>query len=263
MIKKCKISPVRLMVTFWAILHTLRGPITITSWITRLAENQNLLGNASITYISTPRRSLDIYFFSQAHLLKQKGNRIFVTYKGFVNEYELPNRPLGLYTVETFLLDLQRPTRGVGRSPSARITRNTVSRYTGEDGAPPTPAFTHYQDLTNQDYLNQDTGHGKIKLPMIRPRQKKIRGKVIFLIMFHRNTKIRRTSREDACLFLRGESMMQHLHHHRTHTMPLMATPGTSRSNTRLMLSLGRTTSQISRTLIPVSLIFRRGNKVS
>jgi hypothetical protein len=145
MIKKRKISLVRLVVTFWAIFHTLRGPITITSWITRLAGNLNLLGNASITYISTPRRSLDIYFFSQAHLLKQKGNRIFVIYKGFVNEYELPNRPFCLYAMETFLLDLQRPTRGVGRSPSARITRNTVPRYTGEDGAPPAPAFTHYQ----------------------------------------------------------------------------------------------------------------------
>jgi hypothetical protein len=77
--------------------------------------------------------------------LKQKDNIIFVTYKGFVNEYELPNIPLGIYVVETFLLDLQRPTRGVGRSLSARITRNTMPRYTGEDGAPPAPAFTHYQ----------------------------------------------------------------------------------------------------------------------
>jgi hypothetical protein len=201
-----------------------------------------LLGNASITYISTPRRSLDIYFFSQAHLLKQKGNRIFVTYKGFVNEYELPYRPLGLYAMETFLLDLQRPTKGVGRSPYARITRNTMPRYTGEDGAPPAPAFTHYQGF-DQPGPTELTGHGKIKLPMIRPRQKKIGGKVIFLIMFRRNTKIRRISREDACLFLRGESMMQHLHHHRTHTMPLMATLGTSRSNTRLILSLSYTTS--------------------
>jgi hypothetical protein len=86
---------------------------------------------------------------------------------------------------------------------------------------------------------------------MIRPRQKKIGGKVIFLIMFRMNTKIRRTSREDACLSLRGESMMQHLHHHRTHTMPLMATLGISQSNTRLILSLSRTTSHTSRTLIP------------
>jgi hypothetical protein len=77
--------------------------------------------------------------------LKQKGNKIFVTYKGFVNEYKLLNKPLGLYDVETFLLDLQRPTRGVGRSSSARISRNTAPRYIGEDGAPPTPAFTHYQ----------------------------------------------------------------------------------------------------------------------
>jgi hypothetical protein len=104
MIKKRKISLVRLMVTFWAILHTLRGPITITSWITRLAGNLNLLGNASITYISTPRRSLDTYFFSQAHLLKQKGNIIFVTYKRFVNEYELPNRPLGYMLWRQFCL---------------------------------------------------------------------------------------------------------------------------------------------------------------
>jgi hypothetical protein len=86
--------------------------------------------------------------------LKQKDNRIFVIYKGFVNKYELLNRPLCLYAVEIFLLDLQRQTRRVGRSPSARITRNTVPRYTGENGAPLHQLSLTIKDLTNQDHLN-------------------------------------------------------------------------------------------------------------
>ena len=66
-------------------------------------------------------------------------------YKGYVNEYELPNRSLGLYVVENFVLILQRLENRVGRCPSARVTGNTAPRYRGEDDTPLGPAHTHYQ----------------------------------------------------------------------------------------------------------------------
>ena len=143
MIKKRKISPVKLMVHYWLLLHILQGPITITSWVTRLATNLNLLGN--ITFIIAPWRSLDFYFFCQADLLKRKNNKIYMIYKGYVNEYELPNRSLGLYVVENFVLILQRPETGVGRCPSAGVTGNTTPRYRGEDDTPLGLAHIHYQ----------------------------------------------------------------------------------------------------------------------
>jgi hypothetical protein len=70
--------------------------------------------------------------------------KIVMIYKGYINEIELPDQTLGLYVVENFVLELQKPGRGVGRSPSTRMTRNQNPRYQGEDATPPEPAFTSY-----------------------------------------------------------------------------------------------------------------------
>jgi hypothetical protein len=55
MIKRKKVSPVKLMMTHWLEIPRLMGDIWCTSWVTRLAKNLGLLENASITYIDTPR----------------------------------------------------------------------------------------------------------------------------------------------------------------------------------------------------------------
>jgi hypothetical protein len=65
-------------------------------------------------------------------------------YKGYTKEIELPDWSLGLYVVENFVLELQKPGRGMGRSPSTSMTRNQNLRYQGEDATPPEPAFTSY-----------------------------------------------------------------------------------------------------------------------
>jgi hypothetical protein len=77
-------------------------------------------------------------------------------YKGYIKEIELPDRTLGLYFVENFALDLQKPGQAIGRSPSARITRNPNSRYQGEDATPLEPAFTSYFDF---DHLGPSHAH--------------------------------------------------------------------------------------------------------
>jgi hypothetical protein len=50
-------------------------------------------------------------------------------YKGYINEIELSDRTLGLYVMKNFVLELQKPGQGVGRSPSARMTTNQNLRY--------------------------------------------------------------------------------------------------------------------------------------
>jgi hypothetical protein len=73
-----------------------------------------------------------------------RNRKIVMMYKGYTNETELPDQSLGLYVVENFVLKLQTPGRGVGRSPPASMTRNQNLRYQGEDATPLEPAFTSY-----------------------------------------------------------------------------------------------------------------------
>jgi hypothetical protein len=145
MVKKVKVSPVKLMAHYWLTIPRLKkGRVTCTSWVTCLANGLGLLGNANIAYITTPRRVIDYLFFHHAHILKIRNRKIVMMYKGYTNEIELPDQSLGLYVMENFVLELQKPGRGVGRSPSAHMTRNQNPRYQGEDATPPEPAFTNY-----------------------------------------------------------------------------------------------------------------------
>jgi hypothetical protein len=62
-------------------------------------------------------------------LTSLRNRKIVMMYKGYINEIELPDQTLGPYVVENFVLELQKTGRGVGRSPSARMTRNQNPRY--------------------------------------------------------------------------------------------------------------------------------------
>jgi hypothetical protein len=142
MVKKVKVSPVKLMAHYWLTIPRLKKEgVTCTSWVTR---GLGLLDNANIVYITTSRRVIDYSFFHYAHILKMRNRKIVMMYKGYTNEIELPDRSIGLYVVENFILELQKLGRKVGRSPSARMTRNQNLRYKGEDATPPELAFTSY-----------------------------------------------------------------------------------------------------------------------
>jgi hypothetical protein len=130
MVKKLKVLSVKLMAHYWLTIPGLmKGGVTCTSWVTRLANGLGLLDNANIAYITTPRRVIDYSFFHHAHILKMRNRKIVMMYKGYTNEIELPDRSLGLYVVENFILELQKTGQGVGRSPSTRMTRNQNPRY--------------------------------------------------------------------------------------------------------------------------------------
>jgi hypothetical protein len=133
------------MAHYWLTISRLKkGGVTCTSWVTHIANGLGLLDNANIAYITTPRRVIDYSFFHHAHILKMRNRKIVMMYKGYINEIELPNQTLGLYAVENFVLELQKLGREVGRSPSARMTRNQNPRYQGEDATPLELVFTSY-----------------------------------------------------------------------------------------------------------------------
>jgi hypothetical protein len=89
--------------------------VTCASWVTRIANGLGLLDSSNIAYITTPRRVIDYSFFHHAHILKMR-KKVVMMYKGYINEIELPDRTHGLYIVENFVLELQKPGWGVGRS---------------------------------------------------------------------------------------------------------------------------------------------------
>jgi hypothetical protein len=81
MIKRKKVSPVKLMMTHWLEILGLTGDVWCTSWVTHLAKNLGLLANASITYIDIPRWIIDYNYFNKAHMLKKgKDKKIVMMY---------------------------------------------------------------------------------------------------------------------------------------------------------------------------------------
>jgi hypothetical protein len=144
MIKKRKVSLVKLMMNYWLSIPGLKGSVTCTSWVTHLVNNLGMLENANVTFIDTPRWILGYTFFNKSHMLKkgENGNTVMM-YKSYT-EYKLPDQTLGLYVVENFVFELQKPGPAVGRSTSAHFIRNQNPRYQGEDTAPLGPTFTSY-----------------------------------------------------------------------------------------------------------------------
>jgi hypothetical protein len=133
MIKKKKVSAIKLMMHYWLTIPRLKGDVWCTSWVTRLARNLGLLANDTITYITTPRWIIDYVYFNKAHRLKRgKDGKTMIMYKDYINEFEMLDQNLGLYVVEP------------RRSASTKFTHNSNSRYRDEDTASAGLAFTSY-----------------------------------------------------------------------------------------------------------------------
>ena len=92
-----------------------------------------------------PHWYIDYEYFLKAHMLKRKENgQLVMMYLGYTNEIPLPNQDLGLYTVNSFLINLQVTEAAPRRSASARLTRNPQPRYRGDDPIPEGPVYTGY-----------------------------------------------------------------------------------------------------------------------
>jgi hypothetical protein len=66
-----------------------------------------------------PIELLDMIFFFRPHMLKRRDNKVIMIYKKYHNEYELPNRELGIYSIDSFTFS---ESTNIGRCPSARIS---------------------------------------------------------------------------------------------------------------------------------------------
>jgi hypothetical protein len=107
MIKKKKVSPIKLMMHYWLTIPRLKGDVWCSSWVTRLARNLGLLANATVTYITTPRWIVDYVYFNKSHMLKRGENgKTMMMYKDYMNDFELLDKNLGLYAVESLVFDL-------------------------------------------------------------------------------------------------------------------------------------------------------------
>jgi hypothetical protein len=107
MVKSRKVSPVKFMTNQWKEVFELKGDVECTSLVTRITQNLGLLDNASISPIDIPHWYIDYEYFLKAHMLKKKENRqLVMMYLGYTNEILLPNQKLGLYTVNSLLINL-------------------------------------------------------------------------------------------------------------------------------------------------------------
>jgi len=145
MVNRRKVSLVKFMMNQWKEVFKLKGDVECTSLVTRIAQNLGLLDNASISHIDIPREYIDYDYFLKAHMLKkkEKGQPVMM-YLGYTNEILLPNRDLGLYTMNSFLINLHVKEATPRRSASVRLTRNPQPRYHGDDPILQGPAFTSY-----------------------------------------------------------------------------------------------------------------------
>jgi hypothetical protein len=145
MIKRTKVSPIKFMMTQCSEIPGLKRDVGCTSFVTRIARKLGLLENASVAYIDVPRWLIDYGYFNHAHKLKKsKDGNLVMMYTDYTTEFPLPDRNLGLYVVDSFVIDLQKKEEAPRRSASARITQNPQPRYCGDDPILEGPAFTNY-----------------------------------------------------------------------------------------------------------------------
>jgi hypothetical protein len=125
MVKRRKVSPVKFMMNQWKEVFELKGDVECTSLVICITHNLGLLDNASISPIDIPHWYIDYEYFLKTHMLKKKENgQLVMMYLGYTNEIPLPNRELGLYTVNSFLINLQVSEAAPRRSASTRLTHN-------------------------------------------------------------------------------------------------------------------------------------------
>ena len=117
MIKREKISLVKLMMDHWLEIPRLKGDVGCTSLVIHLAKNLGLLEDASITYIDTPRWLIDYDYFNHAHMLKKgRDGKLVMMYVDYTTKILLPNRNLSFYVVDYLVFDLQRKEEAPHRS---------------------------------------------------------------------------------------------------------------------------------------------------
>jgi hypothetical protein len=140
--KRKVVSPVNMLVEHWLLFPNLVGDISCTSLITWIANDLGIIWDATIISIDTPCEIISYNYFSQARWVKKIQEKLHYIHNK--SAIPLPNPGLGIYSVQSFLINKQAQL--VQQQPPRTSARASSSNYAGADPL--------HQDVAYQSYEN-------------------------------------------------------------------------------------------------------------
>ena len=141
MLKKIKVVPVKQIFKHWLETFKASTSISCTSLVTHIATSICAMDGQDVTYISTPRISIDEHYLMQGlHLKYDDTVNLVFFFPGYTNEIMLPNPELSLYKSSELTFTLVEQEEAHKSSISHRSTRSrTRNEACSSQQAPPTP----------------------------------------------------------------------------------------------------------------------------
>ena len=112
-VRKIKVNPTIVLIEHWISTHdTLTGPITFTSYVTKIARKIGAMRGASDKYLDEDFPMIGAEHFVQAHLLRlgwrHDGSVEYsMCYPGYEKEVKLPAPRMNLYTARLLTINLE------------------------------------------------------------------------------------------------------------------------------------------------------------
>jgi hypothetical protein len=142
-LKRKVVSPVEMLVEHWLSFSNLVGDVSCTSLITRIADDLGILGDATIISIDTPREIIDYDYFRQGRWVKKNQEKLhYIHNKSAIS---LPNPGLGIYSVQSFLINEQ--AQPVQQQPPRSLARASSSNYARADPLSEDTAYRSYENF--------------------------------------------------------------------------------------------------------------------
>jgi hypothetical protein len=104
-LKSQAVSPIKMLVEHWLSFPNLVGDISCTSLITWIADDLGILGDATIINIDTPREIIGYDYFRQGRWVMKIQEKLHHIHNK--SAIPLPNPGLGIYSVQTFMINEQ------------------------------------------------------------------------------------------------------------------------------------------------------------
>jgi hypothetical protein len=104
-LKRKVVSFVKILVEHWPSFANLVGDVSCTSLITRIADDLGILGDATVMNIDTPCEIIAYVYFRQVRWVKRFQEKMHYIHNK--SAIPLPNLGLGIYSVQSFLINEQ------------------------------------------------------------------------------------------------------------------------------------------------------------
>jgi hypothetical protein len=142
-LKRQVVFPVKMLVEHWLSFPNLVRDISCTSLIIQIADNLGILGDATIINIDTPREIIGYDYFRQGRWVKRIQEKLHYVHNK--NAIPLPNPRLGIYSVQSFLINEQ--AQPVQQQPPRTSARASSWNYAGADPLPQDVAYRTYENF--------------------------------------------------------------------------------------------------------------------